>query len=406
MSPNNHSHAESSTDIRLHEAQTLLQNRVGTISQTETIPIEEADRRVLAEDITASRNVPHYRRAAMDGYAVRANDTYAASETSPVILERTTAAVSEGTTSYVATGSKLPDGADSVARVEKVEETTDEIRVLEPISEGKDVAPIGEDVRAGQELYQSGHRIHPPDIGVLKSIGIKEITVLKQPTVGILPTGEEVVDSDPAPGEVVETNGLMLSKYVTRWGGSPFLQKIVTDDREVLLASIRELLSNDIVVTIGGSSVGRRDLLPEVVDELGELYVHHVSIKPGHPVGLGEIDGTQVVMLPGYPVSSVLNAVQFVRPAQYWMQGCSPPDFPSQPIPLAEAIESDPGICRFERIRVETDDRGQVAKPMEQSGAGALTSVSLADGWVVVEEEKETVPAGTTVCVEDWNTSV
>lgn len=402
MAVNHSKHVEPHTHIRLDTAQKHLQNRIARHGRTEAIALERSDGRVLAETVVASRNVPHYQRAAMDGYAVRASDTTTASEDSPNILTRTESDVQEGTAVYVDTGCELSPGADSVARVEKVKETSGEVHILEPIREGKDVAPIGEDVTAGQELYRPGKHLQPSDLGVLKSVGIDEVTVFERPTVSVIPTGEELVENDPGPGEVIETNGLMVSRYVTRWGGIPTYHDVVTDDRDALKTTIRRTLSEDIVVTIGGSSVGKRDLLPDIVAELGELYVHHVAIKPGHPVALGEIENTPIIMLPGYPVASILNAVQFVRPALYRLQGTSPSPFPTLEAELGESIQSHLGTRRFERVYLETRSKKRVAKPVEKSGSGALTSVTLADGWVTITEEQKTVRAGETVTIETW----
>ena len=389
-------------DVRQAEALRRLRTHVSRHDRTESVPITAADGRVLAVDVVAARNVPHYRRAAMDGYAVRARDTATASAESPAVLVLGEEEVRTGTAAYVDTGGELPAGADAVARVEKVREDGDEIGVLEPVRRGKDVAPAGEDVRAGETVFRAGRRLRPPDLGVLRSIGVERPTVYERPTVAVVPTGEELVERDPGPGEVVETNGTVVSRYVARWGGEPALHDVATDRRQPIEEALRDALSADLVVTIGGSSVGRRDLLPDVVADLGDLYVHHVAIKPGHPVGLGAIEGTPVVLLPGYPVSCVLTAVQFVRPAVHWLHGTTPPPVPTARAELGEPIASEPCVRRYERVRLETVDGTLVARPSERRGAGSLTTVTHADGWVVVEEERDGIDAGTTVAVERW----
>ena len=389
-------------DVPLDEALRRLRTRVSRHDRTESVPLSAADGRVLAVDVVAARNVPHYRRAAMDGYAVRAADTATAWAESPVALALGEEEVQTGTAAYVDTGAALPAGADAVARIEKVSEDGDEICVLEPVRRGKDVAPAGEDVWAGETVFRAGRRLRPPDLGVLRSIGVERPTVYERPTVAVVPTGEELVERDPGPGEVVETNGTVVSRYVARWGGEPALHDVATDRRQPIEEALRDALSADLVVTIGGSSVGRRDLLPDVVADLGDLSVHHVAVKPGHPVGLGAIEGTPVVLLPGYPVACVLTAVQFVRRAVHWTLGSTPPPVPTVEAELGEPIGSEPGVRRYERVRLETVDGTLVARPSERRGSGALTTVTHSDGWVVVEEERDGIDAGATVAVERW----
>jgi molybdopterin molybdotransferase len=177
---------------------------------------------------------------------------------------------------------------------------------------------------------------------------------------------------------------------------------IVTDGRGALRAAIQRDLTRDVVVTTGGSSVGERDLVPGVVDDLGEVFVHGVALKPGHPVAIGRVEGITVVMLPGYPVAAIVNAVQFLRPLIKHLGR-----MPSEPLPAREAtltrkIRSEPGVRTFVRVEIEETEDGLEATPTRASGAGVLSSVALADGWVVVEEPREGIPADETVAVENW----
>ncbi|ELY44662.1 molybdopterin molybdotransferase MoeA [Natronorubrum sulfidifaciens] len=389
----------------------------GAGSRTETVDLERADGRVLAAPVTAARNVPHYRRAAMDGYAVRATDTFGASARSPEVLRLVDgvggdARVNPGTAARVHTGSALPEGADAVVMIEHVEtlESAGELEVEDAVAEGENVAPVGEDVEEGQPLYEAGHRLRPSDLGLLRSTGYATVSVAKRPTVGVVPTGEELVEGDPSPGEVIETNGLTVSRLVERWGGRATYRDVVTDDRESLRVAIQRDLTNDIVVTTGGSSVGKRDLLPEVIDDLGEVLVHGVGLKPGHPVCLGLVEDTPVLALPGYPVACIVNAVQFLRPTLRWLEGTEPDPHPTTRATLERKIPSEPGTRTFARVQLEAregDDIGSdepafTATPTRASGSGVLSSVALADGWVVVDDDREGVPAGESVAVQNW----
>jgi molybdopterin molybdotransferase len=179
-------------------------------------------------------------------------------------------------------------------------------------------------------------------------------------------------------------------------------RNIVTDDHEALRVAVERDLTRDVVVTTGGSSVGERDLIPEVVEELGEVFVHGVALKPGHPVALGRVEDTMVVMLPGYPVAAIVNAVQFLRPLIKHLGRMPRNPIPTREATLARKIRSEPGVRTFVRVKLEESDDEFEATPTRASGSGILSSVALADGWVVVEESREGVPEGETVTVQDW----
>lgn len=398
----NHSAAGFKRLTRLDTACDRLLERVAPVERTESLPLTAADGRVLATPVDAERNVPHYERAAMDGFAVRAADTFGANERSPAVIERGKAG--PGTAARVHTGSRVPSGADAVLMVEHTEQVGETIEISSPVAEGENVAPVGEDVAAGDHLYDAGHRLGPSDLGLLKSVGVDKIEVYESPTVGVIPTGEELVQRDPDPGEVIETNGLTVSRYVERWGGNARYRAVVTDDRDALGAAIERDGDADLVVTAGGSSVGERDLVPDTVEEMGEMVVHGLGIKPGHPVGFGVVADTPILTLPGYPVSCIVTAVKLLRPALKRAGHLPYEPHPSTAATLDRKIRSDVGTRTFARVELrETDDEnGAVAVPMRTGGAGVLSSVALADGWVVIPEEREGIPAGETVAVEHW----
>ncbi|ESS02479.1 MAG: molybdopterin molybdochelatase [uncultured archaeon A07HR67] len=394
---------------RVDEALATLLDAVEPHGRTETVPLADADGRVLAEPVDAPAPVPGYDRAAMDGYAVRAEDTFGASDRSPNVLRTTDAddrPVGRGEAARVHTGSALPDGANAVVMIEQVETVGDEVETFDAVANGENVGPAGEDVAEGQRLYEAGETLRPSDLGLCKSVGLDELVVYDRPTVAVIPTGEELVQADPAPGEVIETNGLTVSRLVERWGGTPRYRAVVTDDEDALAAAIERDLDADVVVTTGGSSVGERDLLPEVVDGLGEVLVHGVALKPGHPVCLGRVGDTPVVSLPGYPVACIVNAAQFLRPAQKRVGGTSAAHPPTRRARLDRKVASEPGTRTFARVKLSRDDSADdppfVATPTRASGSGVLSSVALADGWVVVPEPREGLDAGDVVDVELW----
>jgi molybdopterin molybdotransferase len=407
---------------RIAAARERLLDAVTPLARTESVPLGAADGRVLAEAITAAVPVPGYDRAAMDGWAVRAEDTFGASDRSPAVLRRrdadaddehaTPESVAPGEAGRVHTGSAMPDGADAVVMIEHTEAVGGEVEIFDAVAEGENVGDAGEDVAVDQHLYDAGHELRPSDLGLLKSVGVDRPTVYDDPTVGVIPTGDEIVQHDPQPGEVIETNGLTVSQFVERWGGEATYRNIVPDDPHAIRAAIQRDLTKDVVVTTGGSSVGERDHTVDVIDELGEVLVHGVALKPGHPVALGVVEDTPVLALPGYPVACIVNAVQFLRPTMRAVAGRAPavPEHPTTEATLTRKIDSEPGVVTFARVRLEesgddeSDDRPR-ATPTRASGSGVLSSVALADGGVVVPEDSEGIPADTTVAVEHWEWS-
>jgi len=400
-------HAGFKERTRVAEARATLLEAVVPHGRTETIPLEDADGRTLAEPVAAARDVPGYERAAMDGYAVRARDTFGASGRSPAVL-RASESMGANAAVRVHTGSVLPDGADAVVMIEQVDARGDEVEVHEAVSVGENVGSPDEDVAAGRRLHGPGHRLRPSDLGLLKSTGVRDVAVYEPPTVAVIPTGEELVQSDPGPGEMIETNGLTVSRLVERWGATARYRDVVTDDAAALRAAIETDLDADVVVTTDGSSVGARDLTPDVVSDLGELCFHGVALKPGHPVAAGVVADTPVVCLPGYPVSCLVNAVQFVRPATKRAGGMPIPTFPSVRATLRGKLRSEPGVRTYARVSLAETGGDEdapiryVAEDARTSAAGALSSVALADGWVVVPESVEGVAAGETITVEQW----
>jgi molybdopterin molybdotransferase len=230
---------------------------------------------------------------------------------------------------------------------------------------------------------------------------------------------------------VIETNGLTVATLVSRWGGVPARREPVPDQRSALRAAIQRDLHRDLIVTTGGSSVGERDLVPEVIEDLGEVLVHGVALRPGHPVALGVVEETPVLALPGYPVACVVNAVQFLRPALKRAGGMAVPDLPTVRARLDGKVRSEPGTRTFARVELSGGDGGdadaaadpdagsdapdgsepgddevdRVATPTRTSGSGVLSSVALTDGWVVVPEPLEGYDAGAVVDVELWEYS-
>jgi len=387
-------------------ARTRLLDRLSRIERTESLSLAAADGRIAAVGITAERAIPHYERAAMDGYAVRAGDTTAASGRAPVEFSAAEA-VGASTAVAVHTGSEMPAAADAVVPIEATKPTGGDgaILVTDSVPPGENVSPVGEDVAVGDVVVDAGERLTPAHLGLLRGVGVESVSVFERPSVAIIPTGDELVASDPAPGEIVETNSLVIGRAVERWGGHGEPHAPVIDDREELTAAI-EGADADLVVTLGGTSVGERDVVPATVDAIGEMAVHGVGFRPGHPVGFGTVEERPVLTLPGYPVGCLVAAMLFLRPAIAHAGHRPERAPPTTEATLDRKIASELGVRTYARVALERDDADPdgtpTATPVRSRGSGVLSSVADADGWVVVSESAEGIPAGDLVSVEHW----
>lgn len=369
------------------EAKELFLKAFAPLSDTENLPIEDCDSRIIAENITAGIDVPHYRRAAMDGFAVRANDTLGAGANSPVVL-KLAVAVENGTCTRVHTGSPIPEGADAVVMLEDAVLRGEIVEIFTQLHPGKNVGETGEDIRKGEVILKEGQRLRPCDIAVLAALGIRDISVFRKPLVAIIPTGEELVSREStalSEGEVYETNGLMAALYIRKWGGVPRLLDIVEDYPEKIKDVISSNLDADMIITSGGTSVGKRDYVPGVVGSMGTLLVHGVGISPGKPTALGIINGKPVVCMPGYPVAGIVALYFFARAALRRLAHIhDEPDRKVRAV-LSGKIPGRTGYKTFARVKLE---KGR-AVPLAVSGAGILSSVSKADGFVIIPSDVE-----------------
>jgi molybdopterin molybdotransferase len=388
------------TKTGIREALDIFLGSFGQLNAIETIPLEEADGRALCHDVIAPRDVPHYDRSAMDGYAVRAADTFGSSRDTGMFLRLKPAGrLEHGECQPVHTGSPIPEGADAVIMIENTEAAGSQVEVLGQVSPGQNVGARGEDVAKGQSVFVAGRQLKPSDVGLLASMGYTKVDVYRRPRVMIIPTGEEIVPRgvEPQAGEMNESNGVMNYLYVKRYGGEPRVHDIVVDDKEKIAAALKEAAAYDLIVTTGGSSVGRRDLLPEVVSSMGKVLVHGVAIKPGRPVAMGyvEADGkrTPIVCLPGYPAACAIDSMVFVDPAVKKLGHLPPAKYRTETAVLSRKIASEAGYRTYTRVAVECG----TATPLRTKGAGILSSVSLADGYVIIPEDVEGRGAGETV---------
>jgi molybdopterin molybdotransferase len=364
-----------------------LHERCRPVNESEAVHLADALGRVLSEDVSSPVNLPGFNRAAMDGYAVRAADTRGATPLAPVYLTIAEAA-GEGKCVPVRTGMAAPPGSDAVLMKEDALQRGREVEATAEVHPYRNLARVGEDVAVGETILKEGHRLRPPDIALLASLGLTEVQVYERPKVAIIPTGGELVplfsDQRLLPGQAREANGLVCEMYTEIWGGSPRKTSIIKDEPDLIRAAIARSLDADLILISGGTSVGEEDYAPPILREMGELLVHGVRITPAKPTALGIINGKPVICLPGYPVAALAALYIFARPLITMMAHRT--DLPRiVPARLDGKIVSRPGYLTFARVSLKDG----VATPIMTTGAGILSSVARAEGYVLVPEEVE-----------------
>ena len=393
--------------IHLDEALAMLLDSARPIERTERISIREANGRVIAEPAVSRVDVPPFDRAAMDGYAVIAEDTFGAGQYAPQTLhciERICTgqwpakAISRGECIEVATGAPLPAGADAVVMVEETERAgADDIRVLTPVYPRQHVGRKGADITAGQPLLSPGDVLSPAKIGALAAIGVTDVAVYARPRIAILSTGNEIVDPGQplAPGQIYDINQFTLSSIIGAHGGEALVHPTSPDTIEDLTAAVQTTSDADVLVFSGGSSVGERDLIIDVLQRTGEVLFHGIAVKPGKPTVFGRVNSRPVLGMPGYPTSCLSNAYMLLVPMLRRIARL--PEYKPRTVtlPLARRVVSTTGRYQFYTIRIEN---GAAVPAFKASGD--ITSMALADGYIEIPAQTDIVEAGELVDVK------
>jgi molybdopterin molybdotransferase/putative molybdopterin biosynthesis protein len=359
------------------------------------VPVQDAAGRVTAEPIWATRSSPPFDAAGMDGIAVRAADTLGASETTPVYLKPDVYDV-------VDTGDPMPDGRDAVVMREHVHYIGDTAELRAAVPPYQHVRSIGEDVSTAELLLPEGHRLRAVDLAAAAAAGATHLRVRRAPVVTVLPTGDEVrpIGTPTGPGEILDTNSLMLATQAREAGSVAHCLPIEPDDPEGLARAVRAAVTDcDLLIIVAGSSAGRDDYTARTVADLGTLAVHGVAVRPGHPVVLGVVDSTPVLGAPGYPVSAALTFDIFAEPLLAELEGAAPRRRPRARARLARKLASPFGMDDWIRVRLGLVGGTMVATPLPR-GAGVLTSLVRADGLLVVPAGLEGHHPGDEVDVE------
>jgi len=379
---------------RLDDALEDFLKKLNPINRSGIISIEKGKQRVLGKDIIADRNIPHFDRAAMDGFAVRAEDTFGATQSSPVLFN-VNDSVGLKKCKRISTGSPVPKNANAIVKIEDAESKNGKVKIFESVSPLENVSEAGEDIKKGEEVFRRGHQLRNEDIGLLRMLGIEDIKVFDKPKVGIIPTGEEVIPpgSKPDKGEVIESNSIILKLMVKQWGGVPFIEEIIEDNPSKIGEAIKSNLKKDIITLIGGSSVGDRDHAYEVIDDIGTIYTHGTAIKPGKPVILGEAEDTPILGLPGYPAANIITSILFLRPVLRKIGRMKQKPMRTIGAKLDQKIHSPLGFKTYTRVKVEDG----IAKHIRTSGSGVLSSITKSDGFIVIDEDTEGLNPGSLV---------
>jgi molybdopterin molybdotransferase len=385
--------ADTALDLVITHVQPLPPQQVNTF---------QALGLVLAQDVIAQEDLPPFPCSAKDGFAIIACDT-----TNPrrLIGEQTAGYIADlrveaGTCARITTGAPLPPGADAVIMVEYTQEVDGMITMQRQVVSGADVRPVGQDIAMGQRVLEAGRDIGPQEIGLLASLGYASIVAHPRPRVAVLSTGNEIVEPDarPGPGQIRDSNRYALMAAIQQAGAEPVSLGIGSDTLDELMAKMIEGLAMcDALITSGGVSMGKLDLIKPILETRGQVHFGRVNMKPGKPLTFATVDGKPVFALPGFPVSSLVSFELFVRPALLQMRGQHLILRPRVPVTLAETIHGDAGRPEFHRVHLSRAHGTFTARTTGLQSSGRLLSMLGANGLLVLPRQDKPFPAGETV---------
>jgi putative molybdopterin biosynthesis protein len=385
------------SNYELKEAlQIYLQRLESLKTKTETINTWDANGRVTAKAVFAVLSSPQYNSSAMDGIACKSEKTFEASDRNHIVLEEKTDYI------IVDTGDPIPKEFDCVIMVEdliRVDKT--HVKIIQSAAPWQNIRPLGEDIVENQLIVPSKHKIRPVDIGALIAGGINVVEVYKKPSVGIIPTGTEIVEpgTELKIGDIIDFNSRTFQALVSDWGGLPNRYPIVKDDYKLIKSSVLKAIEeNDVVLINAGSSAGREDFTASIVKDIGELIIHGVAIKPGKPVVMGVIKDKPIIGIPGFPVSAFFVMDEIVKPIIYGYQGLETEPKKMVDAVLTKRCMSSLKYLEFLRVKLGYIGEKYVATPLTR-GAGTTMSLVNADGVLEIGQNIEGIEAGTKVSV-------
>lgn len=376
-----------------------------------TVRTADALNRVLAEDITAKADLPRFDRAAMDGYAVRAEDTFGATQYKPRLFQFTKEdELTQNQAKQVWTGNPLPRNANAVAMLEDTETTKARLEVWTPLTPGENVSKRGEDIQKGQTAIRAGTRLKPQHLGLIAALGETSLRVHEKPKVGIIATGNELAElgSRLQENQIYDTNKLVLSALCQENGAEPLDFGIAKDDINDITERLRTALEKaDLTLTSGGTSVGGADFVPDAVNNLGEpgIIIHGIAMRPAMPTALAAIDQKPLIILPGNPVAAIIGFEVFARPLLAKLQGLRH----TEPRPTVQAemtrrTATTLGRKTYVRVHVQKRNGRFYAEPISAKGSSILSTMTRSNGYVTVPENRGGLEKGETVQVQVFDT--
>ncbi|MCK5561166.1 MAG: molybdenum cofactor biosynthesis protein [Thermoplasmata archaeon] len=391
----------------LAEVSEIIDNATTPIMGFEQIGITSALNRVLSEDIKGQIAIPPFDRSAMDGYIVKAKDTYGSTQFKPANLkcignihagaERHKVKITKGKCAQIATGAVVPGGADAVVMVEDTERAGNSVKIYEPVHPGQNISNKGEDIRKGEVILKEGSILKVSKIGVLAALGISKINVYNKPKIAIIPTGNEVAElAQPLKkGQVYDINSYTLYNLILENGGEPIKFNIVEDTYQELSSTLKMALKYDVIIFTGGSSVGEKDLLVNIIEDAGEVLFHGVQIKPGKPTLCGKVNGKLVFGLPGYPAACLTIGYLLIAPVLRKISNLPPKRHQIVRAKLSRRVVSSLGRHQFLTVSIKNDKAIPVFKE-----SGAITSIANAVGYIEIPENVDLLEKGDEVEVK------
>jgi molybdopterin molybdotransferase len=381
------------------KAQEIINSSLKQVG-VEEISLEYAYRRVLAKEVISLLKSPPFKRSAMDGYAIRAEDTFGFSEKNPVKLkiidsigagQISNAFVEAGNAVKIATGAPIPEGANAVVMEEYTISNGDYIDVEMSLTPNENVSPMGEDIHKGDVVLKEGRIIRPQDLAIIASAGYNMVKVYKKPKIGVITTGSELVMPRPdiSGAEVINSNHYTFKAFVESALAIPTLVHCI-DSHNLVKEEFKRLLeTHDALISTGGTAISKGDVVVDVTTEIGDVFIHGVALRPGKPFGFGIVHKKPVFMLSGYPVAAMVQADVFVRNSLYKMQGIETEPYIITKI-ASRKIPSSLG--RTDYIRAKTD--GDMVRPLKIKGSGIIRSMVESDSYIIIEENLEGIGKG------------
>jgi len=373
--------------------------------KTVPVPLNAALNRVLAESITAEEDLPRFDRSAVDGYAVKAEDTFDASQPKPKIMTIVDSVrMGDKSAKQVWTGNPIPKGSDAVVMLENTKRIGGKIEVWTPLTPNENVSKKGEDIRKGKIAVEAGIRLKPQHLGLIAALGMNEVQVFGKPKIAILATGNELIEVDDKGREdqIFDANRHIISAMCRELGGEPLDLGIVKDDVKEILRKLMAGLVADMVISTGGTSVGVSDLVPEAVNKMGKpgVVVHGVAMRPAMPTALAVVNGKPIVILSGNPVAAMIAFEVFARPLICRMLGLKQEELrPMVKAKMTRKIASALGRKTFVRVHTFQKNGEFFAEPISARGSGIISTMTKSNGYVVVPENREGLGEGETVIV-------